>query len=128
MRRYAGVLSSVLLVAASGCDKQIPAIDRSRIEPGSGWFCHAHPHGNDSLCSRTVASCNKLLAMFRDTNASGYAAETCEPQPSAWCFVRPANEPISWSCKKNLASCDGKRAVWNASWFDSGASECFEVK
>jgi len=119
-----GFLTSLI----SGCTKEIPAIDASRIQAGNGWFCHRHPRNNDSLCSRTNAECNELLTMFRQGDAKGYAKESCKPQPTSWCFVRPPGEKISWSCKIDLASCNAKRNYWNTALFETGASECFEVK
>src|SRR5215468_4460866 len=95
-------LLGLLAIAAPACRKAIPDIDRSRIQSGNGWFCHKHPRGDDSVCWRNEASCDKLLATFRGNDPKGYAGESCKPQPSAWCFVRPADEPISWSCKVNL--------------------------
>jgi hypothetical protein len=117
-----------MMVAVSACRKEVPAVDPSRIDPGNGWFCHRHPHGNDSLCWRSETSCSEMLATFREHDKKGYDGEVCKPQPSAWCFVRPVGEQISWSCKADLSSCNAKRDMWNASWLESGASACFEVK
>jgi len=123
-----GFLLSLLMITICACRKEIPVFDPARIDSGAGWFCHKHPHGNDSLCWRSEVSCTRMLATFRKGDEKGYAQEICKPQPTSWCFVRPANESISWSCKVDLASCNAKRNRWNAAWFQSGASECFEVK
>jgi hypothetical protein len=121
-------LIGLVVLGAAACRKEIPAADVSRIDPGNGWYCHHHPKGSDSLCWRSQLSCAGMLAKYRELDAKGYAAETCKPQPSAWCFVRPVTEPISWSCKVDLASCNAKRDLWNSAWFETGASECFEVR
>lgn len=121
-------LLALLSSFVCACTKEIPAFDASRIDSGTGWFCHRHPYGNDSLCWRSNTRCNNLLATFRQSDTKGYAQESCKPQPTSWCFVRPPGEKISWSCKIDLASCNAKRNYWNAAWFEPGASECFEVK